>query len=126
MSAVKILSENNVKRITGISGKQYKKVMWHTSEIIVKQILTISEYMSVVNNILKDCQAPDGSIVPELSDFAIRANIISAYGFIQMPEDIETLFYVVYSSDLYETICSAVNKAQLEAIKQSVILYLKG
>lgn len=126
MGAVKILSENNIKRITGISGKQYKKVAWHTSEIIVKQILTLSEYMAVVNSILSDCQAPGGSIALELADFAIRANIISAYGFVQMPEDIETLFYIVYASDLYETICSAVNKAQLEAIKQSVIMYLKN
>lgn len=126
MGTVKTLSENDIKRITGISEKHYKKVVWHTSEIIVKQILTISEYMTVVNSILSDCQAPDGSMALELADFAIRANIISAYGFVQMPEDIETLFYIVYASDLYETICSAVNKAQLEAIKQFVMLYFKS
>ncbi len=126
MGTVKTLSVNEVRRITGLSGKQYKKVVWHTSEIIVKQILTIKEYMDVVHNILNSCQDPEGNAAPELLDFAIRINIISAYGFVQMPEDIDTLYYVAYASDLYDTICSAINKGQLEAIKQSVMLYIKG
>lgn len=126
MGATQVLSLSNVRRIVGVSGKQYKKIVWHTSEIIVKPMLSISEYVQTVRKILNACRGPEDSIALELIDFAIRSNIISAYSFVQMPEDIDELYYIVYVSDLYDKICSVANKDQIESIKKSVMLYVGG
>lgn len=126
MGAVRKLTENDLKRVVGISGKQYKTVQWHTSELVIKQILTVEEYMATVNNILHDCKAPNSDdVAVELIDFAIKANIISAYSFVELPKDINSMYYIVYASDLYETVLSQANKKQIESIIDSVMLYLK-
>lgn len=116
MGAIKILSANDVKRIAGISGKQYKKVQWHSAEIIVRPFLTIDEYIEVIKQIMRDCRDPDGNIVPELIDFAIRINIICAYASIELPEDMKDCYYIIYASDLYETILSSISKCQVKSI----------
>lgn len=120
MGAIKMLSANDVKRIAGISGRQYKKVQWHSAEIIVRPFLTIDEYMEVVRQIMRDCKGPDGKIVLELIDFAIRMNVICAYAAVELPDNMRDLYYIIYTSDLYNTIISAVNKNQIEEIASAV------
>ena len=120
MGTVKTLSVNELKRVTGISQKQYKQVAWHTTTVTIKQILSIQEYMETVQNIFRDCKTPDDGVAIELLDFAIRVNIISAYAFVNFPDNIDELYYFVYASDLYDLICANANKAQIESIKRTV------
>lgn len=120
MGTVKTLSVNELKRVTGISQKQYKQVAWHTTTVIIKQMLSISEYLTAVENILNSCKSPEGEIAIELLDFAIRVGIISAYAFVELPEDIDELYYLIYASDLYDLVCSIANKSQIESIKKAI------
>ena len=125
MGQPKTLTKNELMRVVGVSGRQNKKITWHTTEIIVKQFLPLDEYVDVVHQILSDCQINgDGQVAVELVDFAIRMNIISSYAFVNLPEDIESLYAIVYTSDLYDTICANVNNKQIEDIKRSVYAYL--
>ena len=62
MATANVLSANVLKQITGISGKQYKKVAWHTAELVVRQFLDVQEYMNLIHQIISDCKKPDGSI----------------------------------------------------------------
>ena len=120
MSEIHRLSVNNLMRVVGLSGARNKKVQWHSSEITIRQLLTIQEFIELVRKILDDCRTPDGGIAIELIDFSTRVNIISAYAYVDLPENSEKLYYVVYGSDLYDKVCSVANKAQLESIAQSV------
>lgn len=120
MGTVKTLSVNELKRITGISQKQYKTVPWHTTTIVIKQMLSLLEYLTAVDSILESCKSPEGEIAIELLDFAIRVGVISAYAFVELPEDIGELYYLMYASDLYDLVCSVANSSQVESIKKTV------
>lgn len=122
MGTTKTLSTNELKRITGVSQKQYKQVPWHTTTVTLKQLLTIQEYMETIQNIFHDCKTPDDGVAIELLDFATRVNIIAAYSFVKLPDNIDDLYYFVYASDLYDLICSNANISQIESIKQAVKL----
>lgn len=111
-------------RITGVSAKQCKKVTWHTSEFIVRNLLPLGDFLNTVNNILTDCEADDGTVDIGLIDFALRKNIIVAYAFINLPDDVDQLYYVVYASDLFDAVCSAINQEQLKALFKTISIYI--
>ena len=121
LNMTKILSENEVKKITGVSKKQYKNVHWHTATIVVKQFISLSEYVDIVRKIISDCKTDDNNIATELIDFSIRVNIISSYSFVDLPKDIDELYYIVYASDLFDTVCSVANKEQVKTLISTVM-----
>jgi len=121
---VRTLSTNELRRITGVSQKQNKSVHWHTATIIVKQLLSIREFIDVVRKIIADCKTQDGEVELELLDFATRVNIIAYYAFIDLPKDIDELYYVVYASDLYDVVCSVANKEQVNSIKNAISMII--
>ena len=125
MGSPQMLSKNQLMRTIGVSPKQYKKVIWHTNEVIVKPFLSASEYVDMIQGILHDCQASDGVVVLELVDFAMRINVISAYAFIELPDTLDDLYYIAYS-DLYDTVCKAANNAQIGSIRYTIGLYINS
>lgn len=126
MSTQKVLSANDIKRVAGVSKQRLKKIAWHTSEIVVKQSLSMDEFFGLIRDIMHDCTKEDGSVAIEFIDFSMRVNIISAYALVDLPKEPEDLFFATYSSDLYETICRAVNQNQLRAINRAISAYLGG
>lgn len=123
---VKSLSKNDVLRITGVSGKQYKTVRWHDAQIVIKPILDMRSFIDTVRLILAECTAPDGSISKELIDFSTRVHIIAAYSFVEMPDDLDQVYYIVYQSDLYDMILKTANSAQINAIIRTVQSFIGG
>ena len=117
------MSAEELKRVTGVSAKQYKKVPWHSTELLIKQLITPKEYIEMIHNILNDCQTPDGNVAFEMVDFAIRVNTIAAYAFVDLPKDPNDLYYIVYASNLYDTICKYANKGQIESISKTIAMY---
>lgn len=120
MGSIPTVSASTLKRIAGVSGKQNKKVTWHSSTIIVRQLLPIDEFVNTVREIIRGCIAPDGGFAIELLDFVMRVKIVSAYAYIELPEELDDIYYIIYASDLFETVCSNINQSQLEAIKSTV------
>lgn len=105
-----------------------KVVGWCSKYIEVKQMLSVDEYINVIRRIFADCRTPDSEnmVQLELIDFAIKTNIISAYANIELPENLDDLYYIVYGTDLYEKVCANVNEKQVESIISSVKLCVTG
>ena len=122
MGEQKVLSAAQLMRIAGTQDKQTRIYQWHSTSIVLKRLLTIDEYEECVHNIWRYCEAEDGTIMIELLDFSIRVNIVNAYASVELPDNIDDLYYLMYSSDLYETVCSGVNKAQVESIQNTARL----
>lgn len=120
MGQIPKVTANTLKRIAGISGKQYKKIQWHSITLTVKQTLTVKEYIDTIHSIIQSCMTPDETCAVELLDFAIRSNIISSYAFVELPESLDDMFYIVYSTDLYEVILKSVCDSQVESIRDTV------
>lgn len=126
MGQTKTLSKKELLRITGVAGKQYKSISWHSSQLIIKPLLTLPEYVDTVHRIICDCTGSDGTIAKELLDYSIRLHVIAAYSFVEVPEDLEQAYYIAYQSDLYDTVVKNVNAAQIDAIKKSVQMCIGG
>ena len=120
MGQVKKISKNELQRIAGVSGKQYKTIQWHNNSLILKQFLDINTYIETVNSIIEDCKAPDGTIIASLVPFSTRLHIIMSYSFVELPDAFDELYYVVYNSDLYDVVCKNVNQPQIDSIINSV------
>lgn len=114
------LSKSNLFRITGITGKQYKKIPWHDTFVYVKSIIPFSEMIGMVEYIVNSCLSKDGLFMPEFLDFSLRVCVLNYYSLVELPESIEDKFYIVYQSDIYDTVIKHINKGQIESIKNSV------
>lgn len=114
-----------VQRIVNSINVNPRKVRWMNTEFIVKPVLSLQEYMETVTKIVNDCQDDAGSIAVGLIDFSLRTNVIAAYANIELPSDIEELFNLVFRTTLYDTVCSAINSAQLQSIKNTVNLVMR-
>lgn len=106
--------------------KQSKKVVWHTSEVLIKHLLTLSEFVSTVRKIIDNCKSPDGKIAVELLDFSTRVGIITSYASVHVPEDINELYYIAYASGLYELICKNANESQICSVINTVHIMANG
>lgn len=125
MGQPKTLSANELRRVAGVWGKQYQTVQWHSAQLVVRHSLGINEYISLIRSIVADCGPKDGEVAYELFDFSVRLNVVLAYAFVELPEDIEGAFYILYNSDLYDTVRKYANTAQIssaiECAKAAVI-----
>lgn len=119
------LTENIINHVTKITHQEFKKINWHNAELYVRPLLSFEEYANAVRAIVGYCFSSEGAFAPEFLDFALRVNIISTYAYVELPDDFDRLYELVYLSDLYDTVCSAVNKAQLDALKQAVMICIK-
>lgn len=106
----------------------YKTITWESYNIVIKQTLSINEFMNVIHAVFKDCRVSgsDNIVQLELIDFSIKTNIISAYANVELPENLDELYSIVYGTSLYETIYSNVSKIQVQSIIDSVKLCLSG
>ena len=120
------ISAIKLNKIINTIDMKPKVVDWHGLQLEVRPIITAKEYMSLVHSIVDDCKAPDEGCAVELVDFAIKANIIATYTNVELPNDLQDLYNVVYASDLYDIVCTVVKQSQIEAIYRAVNLYIEG
>lgn len=119
MGQPKTLSANELSRVVGVWGKQYQTVQWHSAQLVVKHSLSINDYIGLVRGIVRDCRPNGGEAAYELFDFSVRLNTVLYYAFVELPEDIERTFYILYNSDLFDVVCKYANTKQIDAAKSS-------
>lgn len=125
MGTAKILPLSTLKQTVGMSGKQYTEVPWHATRFVVRRFLSIQEVMTVIQRIIDGACDHDGNILIGLLDFSIRLSIVTAYALVELPTDADELYYVLYGSDLYDTVCKNVNRDQIDMIKNAVQRYVE-
>lgn len=118
-----VISFDAIRRIVGQPVAKYVKADWHSMTIQIRYLLSIQEYIELVHKIIDMCTTPSGEFAVELSDFALRSNIIIAYSMIEMPSDYTDMYAVAYDSGLYEAVLGAANAGQIQAIQKYIELY---
>ena len=113
-----------MQRIAGVSFKQNRTISWHGNNVVVRQFLPLAEYMQMINDIMNDCRGGNDIFAPELLDFAIKTNVITYYAFVNLPEDPNMLFEIVYGTDLYDTICKYANKSQVDSVYKYISMIM--
>lgn len=114
--------------IMSVVGNPCEKVMqttWGNRKIPIRRMLRIDEYVDLIRKIIDNCRTDDESIGLELVDFSIRINIISAFTGLDLPDDVNDMFSLAYGSNLYDVVCAHASQKQIEAIRETVMLYVK-
>lgn len=121
MGAVKRVPADVICRVANVSVKRYKKIVWHTVDIVVRYSVPMDEYYDSIREIIDQCTDTDGVFVSAVFDFAFRTNIISLYSNVELPSDHMDLFEIVYSTDLYDVVCKNANVGQIKSIESAVL-----
>lgn len=117
---LKPLSAATIKKLNGHPETQFKNATWHSMNIQIRMMLSLDDFISTVHTSIENCTDSNGNFTFELIDFALRINIIVAYAYVEMPEDINDLYMIAYASGLYELVCSVANTNQIDAIRDCV------
>lgn len=120
MSTAKNVPADVICRAANLSTKKSKKIVWHTTDIIVRYSLGIDEYANLISKIITSCTDKDGDCVLAFVDFAVRVNVILAYSNVCLPTEPKQLFDISYSSDLYEAVYKNACSAQIDSIIYTV------
>ena len=122
MSSPNRISAAQLRTVTSPANKQYKKVVWHNNLMLsVRSWLPLPEMFGLIQNTVTVVFDPEEQrYAPELLDFAIRAGVISYYAAVDLPETLEEQYELVYTTDLYETVCKHISQSQLAAIQDAV------
>ena len=119
----KPLPLSKVRSVVGQRRIKYRKIVWHTAELYIKTFLSLEEYNELTDSIVQYCYVDADCPAYEMVDFALRLNTIAFYAIIELPTDIDELYYIAYESDLYDVVCANANKAQISSIISFVDRY---
>lgn len=98
------------------SAKQdFTNVEWNGLTIKVRHMVNFEYMLRFVNGVVNTC-FETGSYMPELKDFAIRCASIAYYTNINMPEDVDKQYKLVYGTDLVAKVLEAVDHGQFNNI----------
>lgn len=96
-------------------------IAWHEFEISIKYSLTLKEMLTFVNNVVNMCfEDMDGTYLPEVKDFAIKSCILEMYAGLELPENAEERYKLIYETDIAETVMEHINRIQLSEIANSI------
>ena len=114
MSEKKISLDYKIEYLASCENKVDVEV--GNSTIAVKNLISIEEMISFVENAVGMCFSSDGVYMPELRDLAIRGNIIARYTNIKMPTETPLIYALVYDNEIFDKVMEHVNGAQVKSI----------
>lgn len=118
----KVVSADRILRYAQ-SDDTYRTIMWHGVQILLRKFISFRECVDCVESIL---QASDNGYRAEMVDFALRANVLMSYSNIELPDDIESQYKMLYGSDIYHFILTNINEEQVNSIRYAVELRIKS
>lgn len=89
--------------------------------IRIKKRLSLAEMLSFVNEVVESCvDVPSGEYLPELREFAIRANVLTRYANFTLPTNVERKYELVFGTSAYETVICYIDTNQLNEIRDVI------
>ena len=105
----------------------HRTVMWHGIAVTLRTLLPLVEVTQFVNSVMDSCYDKEHDVfVPDMMDFAFRVNAVSRYACVELPESIEEQYSILYNTDIFDTIVSYANAAQLQSIKDAINVCMRN
>lgn len=105
----------------------HRTVMWHGIAVTLRPLLPLVEVTQFVNSVMDSCYDKEHDVfVPDMIDFAFRVNAVSRYACVELPESIEEQYSILYNTDIFDTIVSYANAAQLQSIKDAINVCMRN
>lgn len=114
------ISYEVIKSVIGAEN-DVSKFVWAGLEIEVKRFLTIGEMFDFTNTVFEACfRQDDASYRPEVKDFMIRSCILDAYTNIEIPDDLQTRYDMVYRYEIIPEVMKYVDQNQFNAVLMAI------
>lgn len=105
--------------------KEFVPVQWNGKSLYVRPILKLKDMTFLIQDVLKTCETKTpGVLAPELIDFSFRRHIVSMYSLIEMPDDLDDQYKILYETDLFDVVTKNINKDQYQGILRAINLYV--
>ena len=102
---------------------KYKTVVWRGTAITVRTVLTARDVSRMFDSVMAVCYDKERDLFfPEMADFAFRAGVLIWYAGAELPDDIEEQYRLVYGTNLYDTVRTAICGAQADALWRAIEL----
>lgn len=94
---------------------------WNGLQVVIKKNLSLEDMMAFANSVTKSCfDQASGAYMPEIKDFAIRANVVDFYTNFTLPKDLTKQYDMVIRSGIVETVLNYVNFAQFSELTKAI------
>lgn len=114
------ISYEVIKSVIGTEN-DVSKFVWAGLEIEVKRFLTMEEMFDFTNTVFETCfRQDDSSYRPEVKDFMIRSCILDAYTNIEIPDDLQTRYDMVYRYEIIPEVMKYVDQNQFNAVLMAI------
>lgn len=96
-------------------------VEWNGLQVVIKKNLSLEEMMTFANSVVKSCfDQASGAYMPEVKDFAIRANVLDMYTNFTLPKDLGKQYDMVVQSGAVEMVLNYINYAQFNELVKAI------
>lgn len=114
------ISYEVIKSVIGTEN-DVSKFVWAGLEIEVKRFLTMEEMFDFTSTVFETCfRQADSSYLPEVKDFMIRSCILDAYTNIEIPDDLQTRYDMVYRYEIIPEVMKYVDQNQFNAVLMAI------
>lgn len=114
------IAPDTFKRMAKKTDKAITEVKLGTATVKVRNTVSITEMLALTTSAVDTCFTSDGQYVPEMEDFAIKCGIIATYTNVQLPEELNEQYDVVYKTTLFDDIIGYINPVQYREIEYGV------
>lgn len=96
-------------------------IEWNGLQVVIKKNLSLEEMMTFANSVVKSCfDQASGAYMPEVKDFAIRANVLDMYTNFTLPKDLDKQYDMVIRSGAVEMVLNYINYAQFNELVKAI------
>lgn len=90
-------------------------------EITVRRTLSLVDVLGFITDVVALCvDEATGTYMPEVKDFAIKANVLTRYANFSLPANTEKQYELIYTSNAYELVLGHINTIQLDEIIDAI------
>lgn len=95
---------------------------FHGKELVVQRIIPFHILSALTPKIVDACfDDESGEYQPEMLDFSMRIAVVRAYTNVELPDDIEEQYYILYGTDLWNMVNLVADPEQLQLLHAVVI-----
>ncbi len=121
MDEMKRITIENMAEVISDRFPNEQHISYYGNDLVVLRVIPFYAVKALVTSISDACFDKDtGEYIPENRDFATRLCIVGAYTNVDVPEDTESQYAMLYGSDLIDHVYAAISNDQLDTIIRSV------
>lgn len=121
MAKIKKISINALERIMKDSYEPTVSIEWNGLQVVIKKTLSITEAIMFVEDTVETCFAADtNDYIPEVKDFAIKANVLEMYANFTLPKNNNARYALIYQTDAFYEVLKHINREQFDELCRSI------